>query len=594
MIRVLIIDDLKTVRQMLQNFLDGQPDIEVVGAASDGDSGLEQIEKLQPDVALVDLEMPGKHGLEVVREANQRYPKTNFLVLTTIDGVEVVSQALERGARGYLLKTTSGEDVRSAIRAVHQGFLQLSPDMQEKLVGAGNSLVSTSRSFVGSTTLQIPNKDPVLLPPATPEDFLPPIGKWPTVGGIVMLLGFIGAVGLSAVLPYTVTIRAAGKIRPEGELRVVQATAEGTIERIAVEGNQRVEKGDVIALIDDSQLLTQQRQLETSLERGRQQLSRLNGQLETITGQIIAQKESYERDAAAYRAELEMAQSNFRELQLVTQADVDAVEAEVALAREEYQRYQQLANSGGVSQLQVLEREASFNAASARLERAKASLNPNNASVIRASERLEQIRSSNVAALAALNRERGSLMQQQLELEEQLLQEEDDLGQVEINLQNTVVRAPVAGIVQQLNLRNIDQVVIRGDEIATIAPTNIDLLIEAYVASRDINMVEVGQTARMRVSSCPYTDFGTLEGTVFSISPDVSQLAEGSGQQDAKTQNFSNGFYKVQIKHTTVEMTSNSRRCLIQTGMNGILDIETVRESVLVFLLRKARLLSNI
>lgn len=445
-----------------------------------------------------------------------------------------------------------------------------------------------------SKELLDPTDEPVFLLPAAPGDFLPPIGNWPTVGGIVMLLGFVGAVGLSAVLPYTVTVQASARIRPAGDLRIVQATAEGTVELIAIEENQRVEKGNVIVAIDDSQLLTTQRQLETGLERGREQLDRLNGQLETINRQIAAQTKASERDAAAYMAELELEQSDYRERQLVTQADVDAVDAEVALAREEYQRYQQLADSGGISQLQVLERESALNAALARLERAKASLNPSEAPVSRALERLEQIRSSNVAALAALNREREALLQKQLELEEQLLQEEDDLAQVEVDLQNTVVRAPVAGIIQQLNLRNIEQVVGRGDEIAKIAPIDTELVIEAFVASRDINLVEVGQTAQMRVSSCPYPDFGTLTGTVFAIAPDVSVSESGSGQQDNKLPTTSDGFYKVQINPSTLEMTLKGRNCLLQAGMEGRLDIETVRESILSFLLRKARLLSNI
>ncbi|MGK7912641.1 MAG: HlyD family efflux transporter periplasmic adaptor subunit [Synechococcus sp.] len=438
-----------------------------------------------------------------------------------------------------------------------------------------------------------PTDEPALAPPAAVGDFLPPIGQWPTVGGLAMLIGFVGAVGLSAVLPYRVTVQATGRIRPAGDLRLVQATAEGTVEQIAVEENQRVERGDVMVTIDDSQLLTRQRQLETSLERGREQLERLSGELDTLDGQIEAQTEAAERDAAAYQAELELEQRDFRERQLVTQADMDAVEAEVELAREEYQRYQQLAQSGGVSQLQVLEREASYNAALARLERARAALNPSESSVNRASERLEQIRSSNLANLAALRREREALLKEQLELEELLLQEEDDLAQVEDDLQKTVVRAPIGGIIQQLNLRNIDQVVERGEEIATIAPANTELVIEAYVASRDINWLEIGQTGQMRVSSCPYPDFGTLQGTVSSIAPDVSILNAGEGPQDSSASTISDGFYKVQIQPTVLEMISQGRRCSIQPGMEGRLDIETDRESVMSFILRRARLLSN-
>lgn len=132
-IRLLIVDDQNFVRKMLQYSLASQLDLEVVGTAHSGEDALHQIEQLRPDIALVDIEMPGMNGLEITRKISSQYPFSKVLVLSSHDDEAYIKDALQAGARGYLLKNTPPEELAHAIRFVQRGYLQLGPGLFEKL-----------------------------------------------------------------------------------------------------------------------------------------------------------------------------------------------------------------------------------------------------------------------------------------------------------------------------------------------------------------------------------------------------------------------------------------------------------------------------
>nr|WP_323127033.1 response regulator transcription factor [Rubrobacter tropicus] len=121
MIRVLIVDDHPVVRAGLKDMLSGEPDIEVVGEAGDGSEALSMVERLGPDVALMDLRMPGMDGVEAIARISKEHPGTHVLVLTTYDSDADILRAIEAGATGYLLKDTPREELYGAVRATAGG-----------------------------------------------------------------------------------------------------------------------------------------------------------------------------------------------------------------------------------------------------------------------------------------------------------------------------------------------------------------------------------------------------------------------------------------------------------------------------------------
>ena len=135
-IRVLVADDQRTVRDgltMLVGLIDG---VEVVGAACDGVEAVELAQTERPDVVLMDLRMPRMEGAEATRHIRAELPDTQVLVLTTYADDESLFPALQAGARGYLTKDASAEEIEQAIRALVAGETHLDPTVQQRLVAA--------------------------------------------------------------------------------------------------------------------------------------------------------------------------------------------------------------------------------------------------------------------------------------------------------------------------------------------------------------------------------------------------------------------------------------------------------------------------
>jgi DNA-binding NarL/FixJ family response regulator len=132
-IRVLLVDDHPVVRSGLSGLLGGEPDIEVVGEASDGSEGVERAKELEPDVVLMDLRMPVMDGVEATRLITAA-GGPRVLVLTTYDTDTDILRAVEAGATGYLLKDTPRDVLVDAVRAASRGETVLAPPLAAKLM----------------------------------------------------------------------------------------------------------------------------------------------------------------------------------------------------------------------------------------------------------------------------------------------------------------------------------------------------------------------------------------------------------------------------------------------------------------------------
>lgn len=140
-IRVLVVDDHEVVRRGLRAFLDGEGDLEVVGAADGADRAIELIGELeadgrQPSVVLMDLKMSPVDGIEATRRIRQRDAEIEVVVLTSFGEEERVHAALRAGASGYLLKDADAGEVVAAIRAAHRGDLQIDPAVARRLMAS--------------------------------------------------------------------------------------------------------------------------------------------------------------------------------------------------------------------------------------------------------------------------------------------------------------------------------------------------------------------------------------------------------------------------------------------------------------------------
>jgi multidrug efflux pump subunit AcrA (membrane-fusion protein) len=537
---------------------------------------------------------------------------------------------------------------------------------------------------------QVPDYEIV---PTTPEDFLPSIGRWVTVGGLVMVTSFGAAIALSTILKYKVTVQAPVSIRPVGELRLVQSTIEGSVLSISVRENQTVNKGDPIATVKDlrleSKLETKRSQLIGDTQKAKQQISAIDAQIRANDAQIrandaqirandaqisardrqgLAEKDRSNRSISAIRAEFSRAERDYHDKQITSQAEVAEAEANWRTAQKEQQvaeadlkitaanlksiqasyqsalvrsqRYQIVAAAGAISknqleeaqlaaaqqfqsiaaqeatilkQKQIVDRLAqSAIAAAARIHRTQAALNPIQSESAAIVQKIAGEQANGRATVAILQQERQKLvqerqrifqegqrsiqerqrlLQQRVETFSQIATNEREIAQIDTELQPTAILAPVSGTIQELNLRNNAQVVHAGDRLAQIVPAGTSLNIKANVAISEIDKVKVGQKVQIRISACPYTDYGVGSGKVSAIAADAKSMPKNAGNSSSQTQTPANDIYEVTIVPDKLQLSRGDRKCQIRSGMDGRADIISQEETVLQFMLRKARLL---
>jgi DNA-binding NarL/FixJ family response regulator len=132
-IRILTVDDHPLILEGIANVLQRQPDMEVVGEATDGHQAIEAFAKCRPDVMLIDLQMPGMNGIDTIIAILEKFPNARCVVLTTYAGDVQATRALKAGAKGYLLKSMLRKDLVDTIRIVHSGKSRIPAEIATEL-----------------------------------------------------------------------------------------------------------------------------------------------------------------------------------------------------------------------------------------------------------------------------------------------------------------------------------------------------------------------------------------------------------------------------------------------------------------------------
>ncbi|MBI4790922.1 MAG: response regulator transcription factor [Chloroflexi bacterium] len=132
--RILLVDDHEVVRLGLMTLLDDQPGMQVVGEAGSAAEALRAVERLQPDIVLMDIRMPGEDGITATRQITQQFPQTQVLMLTSFADDELLLRAIRAGAAGYVLKQVGNAELVRAIGAVTRGEALLDPAMTARLL----------------------------------------------------------------------------------------------------------------------------------------------------------------------------------------------------------------------------------------------------------------------------------------------------------------------------------------------------------------------------------------------------------------------------------------------------------------------------
>ena len=495
--------------------------------------------------------------------------------------------------------------------------------------------------------------DYAVLEPATPTQFIRPIRRWVSVGGIIMVGSFAAAIGLSTILKYKVTVQAPSTIRPIGELRLVQSTIEGSVLSIPIRENQIVKQGDVIATIRDlrleSKLKTKRSQLIGDIRKGRQQISALDAQLVALNLQGVGERDQNNRSISGIQSELSRTERDYLDKRTTSQSKVAKAEANIKTAEKDRQvaetelrvtdanlnsiraayeaavakrdRYQSASKEGAIAQNQLEEAQLTaeqqsqaivaqiatiakqqqtiarlqsvVTSARAELAEVQATLNPSRAEVEQVKSKIAREQANGKTTISRFQQEREKFLQQRVEIINQIAATQKEVAQIATELKPTQILAPIAGTVQDLNLRNTAQVVHPGDRLARIIPNDTPINIKANVAISDIGKVKVGQKVQMRVSACAYTDYGVLPGKVTEVSADAKSSDKNVGNTAPQQSQAmaANGFYEVTVKPDVLALGNRTNQCQIRSGMEGRADIISKEQTILQFVLSKARLL---
>lgn len=161
-IRVLIADDHEVVREGLVAMIDRQADMRVVAQAADGIAAVRLWGEQRPDVALLDLRMPGLDGVGVIGRVRELDPAARILILTTYDGDEDIYRGMRAGAKAYLLKDAPREQLLDCIRAVHAGDTYVPPDVAAKLAAQASGERLTDRELEILTLMAVGDTNKVI------------------------------------------------------------------------------------------------------------------------------------------------------------------------------------------------------------------------------------------------------------------------------------------------------------------------------------------------------------------------------------------------------------------------------------------------
>ncbi|MEL6909404.1 MAG: response regulator transcription factor, partial [Cyanobacteria bacterium J06598_4] len=147
MIKVLIVDDQRTVQEIIKSYIENDPGLELIGCGNNGKEAIELIERYHPHVVLMDIEMPVMDGLEATQIISEQFINTNVLIISVHNEDTYLDTALQVGAKGYLKKNTPEKELINAIYSAYKGYFQLGPGLLEQYLYKATKSQSNSQDI---------------------------------------------------------------------------------------------------------------------------------------------------------------------------------------------------------------------------------------------------------------------------------------------------------------------------------------------------------------------------------------------------------------------------------------------------------------
>lgn len=354
--------------------------------------------------------------------------------------------------------------------------------------------------------------------------------------------------------------RAQGKVIPVSREQVVQSLDSGILHEMKVREGQMVEAGEVLLLLDDSRAKPVYRESAEKALALAAQVARLRAEAYStplvFPKEVEAETQVVQRERQAYDA---------RKRALNEQVDalknsLKAVQASQQATQRELELTQPLVRQGVISEVELLrlQRQLSdLNRQQADLqgqmvERRNRYLTDANAELVRLDSELSQTRENVLAREDALNR--------------------------------TVVRAPMKGVVKNIQITTLGGVVQPGQSILEIVPTQDEMLVEAYVKPAEVAFLKMGQPATVKLTAYDFNKYGSLDGVLEHLSPDT--LKDERNRRQGSLPELEEGFYRIMVRIREGEHVRSGLKVVPMPGMTAMVEIRTGHKSVLEYLFR--------
>ncbi len=565
-IRILLVDDSHSIRETLAIDLESQPDLAIVGSVDNVKDALEQIQLLNPDIVMMDIEMPGMNGLEATKVISQLGTATKLIILSSHSQEEYLKRALNAGAKGYLLKNATVEELSHGIRFVYKGYLHFSPGLFTKLesvssTSSGSAMVVNSESRITSFPWSSQTKELI--------DTVPRV--W--TRGLLYFLAIFAAISLPWAMFSKVdeTGTARGRLEPSGKTFILDAPVAGTVATIQVKEGEVVEAGQSLVKLESELVQAELNQLKTQLE-GQQnrlyQLELLKKQLLLVvnTQELENQGQKLEKQSQVQQArqQLQFLQNTYdlekeEKLAQVNQAKQNVAYSQTAFklaqaifskGEKELNRYRKAWEQGIISEVQVVEQEnlladkqQRYDQAQSEVQQARLRLGEQQSSygkVVRQAksdieqaqlqlqEREKSYQTMNHTGKLAVLRSKEQLKNLETDittLTAEIAQTESQIASSQYQLKQHIFKAPVSGIVFDLPIQKSGEVVQPGELIAEIATPNSPLVVRARMATTESGSLTTGMPVKLKFDAYPFQDYGIVTGELVTISP-TSQLTD--------------------------------------------------------------------
>jgi HlyD family secretion protein len=531
MIRVLLVDDQNTIRQMLQLSLQPQLDLLIVGSVEDGQTALREVEEQNPDVAIVDIEMPGMDGLTAIASICERFADTKVLVFSSHDDEKYIEQALRAGAKGYLLKSTPAEDIANAIRSVHKGYVQLSPGLLEK-VTFNSDRGEIIRQEVTEIDRQVPPATKIVetssndWSKSTKEllDTLPQV--W-TRGLLYLIVIFIAMVlPWSMLAQVDVTGTAKGRLEPKGKTIRLDAPVSGTVAAIKVQEGEQVKAGQILMALNSQIVSSELQQAQARWQGFADRLTNLQVLENQLRMSMRTQKLQNQAEIAEQSELINQTQQRIEFNRTAIESARKLLEKDLAIAT----RYQSFSQKGVVSgsQLDEIQRRTIEN--EQRFQQARSELQQNKIELKRQQQAYQKIKRQGEKGTIDAQRQLQELQSQIVDARSQMAQTANQIKSLRYQQKQSMLEIPVDGTIFQLFVRHPGAVVQPGQAIANIAPKDVPLVLRAQMSSKDSGFLRVGMPVKIKFDAYPFQDYGVISGRLRWIAPDSKISSTNSNQ----------------------------------------------------------------